>query len=98
MLTLEEMQFLAKKRGGKCLTKTYARAIDKMTWKCAKGHIWEATGQSIKNQKNIDFKLFKNKKDLFNILINYYEIHILKGKKIKSPLILAEIIISLIKG
>ena len=33
-----------------------------------------------------------NKKELFNTLITYYEIHILKGKKIKSPAVLATVL------
>ena len=33
-----------------------------------------------------------NRRELFNALILYYEIHILKGKKIKSPAILAEVL------
>ena len=34
----------------------------------------------------------KNRKELFNALLRYYEIHVLKGRKIKSPTILAEVL------
>jgi thiol-disulfide isomerase/thioredoxin len=50
--TLEDFQRIAKKRGGKCLSKTYSILRYKMMWKCSKGHIWEATGNSIKHQKS----------------------------------------------
>jgi len=33
-----------------------------------------------------------NRREMFNTLLAYYEIHILKGKKIKSPAILAEVL------
>ncbi len=45
-------------------------------------------------QNHSDLKIFKisHKKEIFNILLKYYEIHILKGRKIKSPSILAEVL------
>jgi DNA repair protein RecO (recombination protein O) len=45
-------------------------------------------------QNHSDLKIFKisHKKEIFNILLLYYEIHILKGRKIKSPSILAEVL------
>lgn len=51
-ITIEEMQRIAKKRGGKCLSKTYIGGRNKLTWQCSKGHVWDATGQSIKHQKS----------------------------------------------
>jgi DNA repair protein RecO (recombination protein O) len=46
----------------------------------------------IKNDHVIDLKVITHKKEMFKLLIQYYEIHILKGRKIKSPSILSEII------
>lgn len=48
----------------------------------------------LKVQNQTDMKVFKviYKKEIFSILLKYYEIHILKGKKIKSPSILAEVL------
>ena len=51
-VTLEDMQYHAKKRGGKCLSKTYIKSTLKLTWQCKKGHIWDAIGQSIRNQQS----------------------------------------------
>ncbi len=41
--TLQEMQTLAKSRGGECLSKEYSNIKTKLKWKCAFGHTWEAT-------------------------------------------------------
>ena len=46
--TLEDMQAAARSRGGECLSKKYKGGGKKLTWKCADGHIWEATAQSIR--------------------------------------------------
>jgi len=48
-LTLFEMQALARKRGGWCLSSAYTGALKKIRWRCANGHEWEATPSSIKN-------------------------------------------------
>ena len=48
-LTIEEMQALAAKKGGKCLSTQYINSKIKLKWQCAEGHIWEATPSSIKN-------------------------------------------------
>ena len=47
-LTIEEMQDIAKSRGGKCLSKKYVNSWTKLRWKCKEGHIWEATPNNIK--------------------------------------------------
>jgi hypothetical protein len=47
-LNIKEMQQIAGKRGGRCLSNTYINANTKLKWKCAKGHQWEATPNSIK--------------------------------------------------
>ena len=46
-LTIEDMQNAAAKRGGKCLSKSYVNGRQKLLWCCAKGHEWEAIGNSI---------------------------------------------------
>ncbi|MFQ5687484.1 MAG: hypothetical protein ACE5GV_12585 [Candidatus Scalindua sp.] len=46
---LNEMQGIAKKRGGKCLSHKYINSITSLLWECAKGHQWEAKPNSIKN-------------------------------------------------
>ena len=48
-LTIEEMQKLATRRGGKCLSKKYINAITKLKWQCKEGHIWIASSNKIKN-------------------------------------------------
>lgn len=47
---------------------------------------------SVQNNLPINKITAIGKKDLFLALLRYYEIHILKGKKIKSPAILAEVL------
>ena len=42
-LTIEQMQALAKKRGGVCLSKRYDGTHTKLRWRCAEGHEWEMT-------------------------------------------------------
>ncbi|MBU4348312.1 zinc-ribbon domain-containing protein, partial [Patescibacteria group bacterium] len=50
--TLKEMQEIAKKRGGKCLSKKYINAKEKLKWQCKKGHKWEAFGDNIINKNS----------------------------------------------
>jgi queuine/archaeosine tRNA-ribosyltransferase len=40
--TIEEMQRLAKARGGKCLSEEYINSLTKLTWQCREGHQWQA--------------------------------------------------------
>ena len=49
LLTIQEMQELATKRGGKCLSKKYINSYTKLKWQCGNGHKWEATPNGIKN-------------------------------------------------
>ncbi len=51
-LSIEEMQKLAHKHGGKCLSDTYVNNRTKLTWQCKKGHTWEATPSHIKSRTN----------------------------------------------
>jgi hypothetical protein len=48
-LTIEQMQVLAKKRGGACLSTVYVNSNTPLRWRCAEGHEWEATPDGIKN-------------------------------------------------
>ena len=41
-LTLDEMQRIAKDRGGVCLSTTYVNYRAKLRWRCSEGHEWEA--------------------------------------------------------
>lgn len=47
--TIKEMQALAKKRGGECLSSIYGGSLKKLRWRCTKGHEWETTPSSAKN-------------------------------------------------
>ena len=48
-LTIEEMQDIAKSRGGLCLSKHYTNIKTKLIWQCSNGHKWLATPKAIKN-------------------------------------------------
>jgi hypothetical protein len=45
---IQEMREIARERGGKCLSKEYVNSQTRLTWECAKGHIWEARPSKIK--------------------------------------------------
>jgi len=47
-LSIEEMQLIAKKRGGKCLSKIYVNNHTKLEWQCSKNHTWMAKPSNIK--------------------------------------------------
>jgi len=48
-LPLEDMQKIAKEKGGECLSTEYINCISKLKWKCKEGHVWEARPHDIKN-------------------------------------------------
>ncbi len=48
-LSIVEMQEIAEKRGGKCLSETYVGAHSKLLWECKEKHQWEAKPNSVKN-------------------------------------------------
>lgn len=50
-LTIEEMQRIAKSRGGICLSKEYFGIKIRLRWQCSRGHKWEATPDNIKRGK-----------------------------------------------
>lgn len=39
-LTIEDMRQMAAENGGWCLSEEYINQLTKLTWKCAKGHVW----------------------------------------------------------
>ncbi len=47
---LEELQQIAKKKGGKCLSKEYINNHAKLKFQCKEKHQWEATAKSVKNR------------------------------------------------
>ena len=49
--TIEQMQELAKNRGGKCLSKEYIHSTIKLTWQCKEGHTWETSPKNIQQGK-----------------------------------------------
>ena len=48
-LTIVEIQKTAKKRGGECLSESYLNARQKLTWRCAKAHTWEANANTVRS-------------------------------------------------
>lgn len=42
LVTLDDVQETARQRGGKCLSRRYLGADEKLLWSCAKGHVWKA--------------------------------------------------------
>lgn len=47
-LTIEQMQEIAEKNEGKCLSETYTNSNNKLLWQCKEGHKWEALPLSVK--------------------------------------------------
>ncbi|MEO5571637.1 MAG: hypothetical protein ABIT08_14770 [Bacteroidia bacterium] len=47
-LSIEEMQFIAASREGKCLSSKYVDGKTNLEWQCNKGHTWKAKPASIK--------------------------------------------------
>jgi hypothetical protein len=47
-LTIEDYKVLAHARGGYCRSNEYKNAHTKLIWECSKGHVWEATPNSIR--------------------------------------------------
>ena len=45
--TIEDMQEIAKSRGGKCLSKKYVNSKTKLKWECVEGHQWSATPRRV---------------------------------------------------
>lgn len=49
-LTIDAMQAMAAKRGGRCLSTQYGGCRVKLTWMCQAGHVWEASPRDIRNR------------------------------------------------
>ena len=49
-LTIDELNEIAKSKGGKLLSKKIINSKTKLKWQCADGHTWEAQPTCIKNQ------------------------------------------------
>lgn len=47
--TILEMQEIARKRGGKCLSEEYVDDRTKLMWQCKNGHAWESSPNNIKS-------------------------------------------------
>ena len=47
-LTSDEMQRIAKAKGGLCLSSEYIDAKTHLTWQCKEGHVWNAKPSNIK--------------------------------------------------
>ena len=47
-LSIESLNVLAEKRGGKLLSRSYKNRHQKLKWQCSKGHEWNASAASIK--------------------------------------------------
>ena len=47
-LTLDELQQIAAKKGGQCLSLVYANSSKLLRWRCVVGHEWQARARSIR--------------------------------------------------
>ena len=48
---IDDIQALARSRGGKCLSGKYDDSETDLRWRCARGHEWEANLRNVKNNK-----------------------------------------------
>jgi hypothetical protein len=49
--TIEEMQKIARSRGGRCLSRIYRGCETKLRFQCKEGHQWEAIPHNIKRRR-----------------------------------------------
>ncbi len=49
---LDEIQALARLKGGKCLSEKYENSKVLLQWQCARGHEWKASLRNVKNNKS----------------------------------------------
>lgn len=47
-LTLSDMQETARGKGGECLSDQYVNSDEKLRWRCAEGHEWEAVAYHVR--------------------------------------------------
>ncbi|PWK43230.1 hypothetical protein C7534_104409 [Pseudomonas sp. OV226] len=45
--TLEQMQAVARARGGECLSSSYVNILTQLTWRCEQGHTWNSAPTNI---------------------------------------------------
>ncbi len=50
-LTLDDMQRLAARHGGRCISTDYRNIHTELRWRCVRGHEWEATPFSVRQGK-----------------------------------------------
>lgn len=50
--SIEEIQALARSRGGVCLSTSYDDSETNLRWRCARGHEWEASLRNVKHNKS----------------------------------------------
>lgn len=48
-LGIKDANEIANSRGGRCLSKSYVKSIDKLLWECELGHQWKASFNAVKN-------------------------------------------------
>jgi hypothetical protein len=70
-LSLDVARRHAQQKGGKCLATHYRNSIEKMSWQCREGHIWEQSLSLIragewcricrKTEREAQFKLLEDK-------------------------------------
>jgi hypothetical protein len=49
ILTIDEMQQIARERGGKCLSRNYKNGRTPLIWECVLGHRWRASPANVKS-------------------------------------------------
>lgn len=47
-LEIQELQRLARERGGKCLSAKYVNNREPLVWECQRGHRWKASASNVK--------------------------------------------------
>lgn len=47
--SIEDMQNIAAKKNGRCLSKTFVGVKEKLEWECSQGHQWKATPDNVLN-------------------------------------------------
>lgn len=50
--TIENMQSIAKKKGGRCLSDKYVDQKTDLCWECSEGHTWPAKPSMVKGSRN----------------------------------------------
>ncbi|MCH2134366.1 MAG: hypothetical protein MK116_11505, partial [Phycisphaerales bacterium] len=50
-LTIEDMQAIAKRHGGKCVSNQYVNSYTPLKWQCKNGHKWMMKPNNAKNLK-----------------------------------------------